>query len=122
MPLWILATNGIHWANGVYHRLVEARTPLVVTTAILLECGNAAARMPYRIEIECLRTHFERAGLLISVEDDDWREAWNAYAKGEADNDGIVHHISFTVMRRLSLTQAFTKDQHFRAAGFETLF
>jgi predicted nucleic acid-binding protein len=34
----------------------------------------------------------------------------------------IVDQISFAVMRRLGLTQAFTNDNHFRAAGFETLF
>jgi len=30
--------------------------------------------------------------------------------------------MSFVVMRRLSMTQAFTNDHHFRAAGFQTLF
>ena len=35
---------------------------------------------------------------------------------------GIVDHVSFVVMRRLGLTQAFTNDAHFRAAGFEVLF
>jgi len=35
---------------------------------------------------------------------------------------GIVDCISFAVMRRLGLTEAFTNDQHFTAAGFTTLF
>jgi uncharacterized protein len=40
-------------------------------------------------------------------------------AAGEAGNVG---HISFGVMTRLGIRQAFTNDSHFRAAGFETLF
>jgi predicted nucleic acid-binding protein len=31
-------------------------------------------------------------------------------------------HISFVVMRRLGITEAFTNDVHFQAAGFTTLF
>ena len=33
-----------------------------------------------------------------------------------------VDQLSFQVMRRLGLTEAFTNDQHFQAAGFTTLF
>lgn len=35
---------------------------------------------------------------------------------------GIVDHVSFSVMRRLGITEAFTNDRHFAAAGFITLF
>jgi predicted nucleic acid-binding protein len=52
----------------------------------------------------------------------DWRNAWHAYERGVAGNPGIVDCISFAVMRRLGLTEAFTNDQHFTAAGFRTLF
>jgi uncharacterized protein len=48
-------------------------------------------------------------------------QAWNAYERGEAAQAGIVDHVSFVVMRRLGLTEAFTNDRHFQAAGFTTL-
>ena len=35
---------------------------------------------------------------------------------------GIVDYVSFAVMRRLGIRQAFTNDRHFQEAGFETLF
>jgi predicted nucleic acid-binding protein len=35
---------------------------------------------------------------------------------------GIVDQISFAVMRRLGLTEAFSNDHHFQAAGFTLLF
>jgi len=40
----------------------------------------------------------------------------------QADQAGIVDQISFRLMRRLGLSEAFTNDQHFRAAGFMPLF
>ncbi len=61
-------------------------------------------------------------GLLISPTEDDFQNAWNNYRQGRPGDPGIVDCISFAVMRRLGLTEAFTNDQHFAAAGFTTLF
>lgn len=59
---------------------------------------------------------------IIEPTDDDRSNAWIAYDRREAGNAGIIDLVSFTVMRRLGITCAFTNDQHLRAAGFETLF
>ena len=59
---------------------------------------------------------------LIVPAAEDWQAAWLAYENGEADDAGIVDHVSFTIMRRLEVTKVFTNDRHFRTAGFETLF
>ena len=42
--------------------------------------------------------------------------------RGDAGHAGIVDHISFVVMRRLEIADAFSNDGHFQAAGFTTLF
>jgi uncharacterized protein len=44
-----------------------------------------------------------------------------AYDRGEAGEAGIVDHLSFRVMRRLGLSEAFTNDRHFQVAGFKML-
>jgi predicted nucleic acid-binding protein len=59
---------------------------------------------------------------LIAPTSDDWNFSWKSYARGEANNAGIVDHVSFAVMKRLGIHQAFTNDRHFSAAGFEILF
>jgi predicted nucleic acid-binding protein len=64
-------------------------------------------------------TNHEATGLPSA---EDWREAWAAYREGRFGQAGLVDQVSFLVMRRLSISQAFTNDRHFRAAGFETLF
>ncbi len=93
-----------------------------MTAVFLLECGNAASRRTYRSDVCDLRQVLERRGELIVPTEDDCIEAWRAYERGEAGQAGIVDHVSFTVMRRLRLTEAFTNDRHFQAAGFTTLF
>jgi predicted nucleic acid-binding protein len=61
-------------------------------------------------------------GRLLEVIQADEKTAWSAYQAGSSGDAGIVDHISFAVMTRLGIRQAFTNDSHFRAAGFETLF
>jgi predicted nucleic acid-binding protein len=109
-------------AESVFGTLLAANRVLVATTLIFYECGNAAARTPFRPRVDVLRRTMAREGRLIEPTTEDLDGAWAAYGRGEAGQAGIVDHVSFTVMRRLGLTQAFTNDAHFRAAGFETLF
>ena len=109
-------------AKQAWLALVAERAEVVTTSAVLLECGNAAARRVYRTHVDDLRQVLERKEAVIHPTNEDWAQAWTAYRQGEADQAGIVDHVSFAVMRRLGLRQAFTNDRHFRAAGFELCF
>lgn len=42
-------------ANTAYHTLLEQGRRLVTTPLILWECGNAAARRPYRPRVNAIR-------------------------------------------------------------------
>ena len=42
-------------AETAFARLRDARLPLLTTTFVLLECGNAAARRPYRRQVDGFR-------------------------------------------------------------------
>lgn len=109
-------------ASRVYHQLIRSGTVLWTTSFVLAECGNAAARRPYRGAVGRLLDQLEKTGDLVFPTDDDWDAACTAYRQGEAGGAGIVDQISFAVMRRLGVTRAFTNDRHFRAAGLEPLF
>jgi predicted nucleic acid-binding protein len=109
-------------AERVFVGLLQANAPLVTTEYVLLECGNAAARRPYRQRVSALRQQLTAAGLIQTVSDGELSAAWAAFDRGDAAGAGIVDCISFAVMRRLGLTEVFTNDQHFAAAGFTTLF
>jgi predicted nucleic acid-binding protein len=109
-------------AEVVFQELLHKRIPLVTTSQVLLECGNAASRRPYRYRANALRKQLRDAGLLADPSDEELENAWLAFDGGEAAGAGIVDQISFVIMNRRGIRRAFTNDEHFRAAGFETLF
>jgi len=109
-------------ASRAFDALMSARVPLITTTYVLAECGNAAARTPFRRDVFELRERIESGGRLVKSTDVDWLLAWENYRRGEAGQAGLVDHLSFVVMRRLGLVEAFTNDRHFNAAGFRVLF
>jgi predicted nucleic acid-binding protein len=123
LALWNASDQWHAAAAEAHRRLIERDPPLWTTTLVVYECGNRAARRAdFRSLAAAFRDEMELGGSLIVPTPDEERSAWTAYRRGEAGSAGIVDHVSFLVMRRLGLTEAFTCDVHFRAAGFETLF
>jgi predicted nucleic acid-binding protein len=109
-------------ADAAYQLLQQDGRVLVTTPLVLWECGNAAARCPYRPRVNVLRQWLIQEGALLEPTPQEIEDAWAAYERGDAAQAGIVDHVSFVVMRRLGLTEAFTNDRHFTAAGFKVLF
>ncbi len=122
IALWNRSDQWHAPATAAYQRLDPNATRVVATTYILLECGNAAARRPYRDKVIVLRDALRLAGDLYEPTSPDLDQAWADYARGLAGSAGIVDRVSFAVMRRLGLTEVFTNDHHFAAAGFTPLF
>jgi uncharacterized protein len=122
IALWDESDQWHSAALAAYELLESPRRKLVTTRFVMLECGNAAQRRPYRGDVVQMMQWLERRGGLYDPTNQDWYEAWAAYERGRPGDPGIVDCISFVVMRRLGLTEAFTNDQHFAAAGFKTLF
>ena len=122
LALWDTSDQWHAAAENAFAAIVAGRTPLTTTTFILLECGNAAARRPYRAEPDHLRKLLEVRGELITPTADDWQGAWESYSREATGGAGIVDCVSFAVMRRLGLREVFTNDRHFGSAGFVTLF
>ena len=87
-----------------------------------VERARSVARRQSRAALVALREMLERRKRVLVPTDEDWQEAWRNYAANRPGGPGVVDQLSFLVMRRYGLTQAFTNDQHFRTAGFEPLF
>ena len=122
IALWDDTDQWYALAAPVFAALLGAHRDMVTTTSVLLECGNAAARRTYRNDVDDLRQKMLAQQRLIEPTASDIAQAWTDYRAGYAGNAGIVDCISFAVMRRLGLTDAFTNDRHFQAAGFTILF
>lgn len=69
-----------------------------------------------------MRKLLESRNELVIPTTDDWQAAWESYRRGEPGDAGIVDCVLFVVMHRLGLTEAFTNDRHFIAAGLTILF
>jgi predicted nucleic acid-binding protein len=121
IAVWDISDQWHADADSVYRTLLSQRRRLVTTSLVLLECGNAAARRPYRQRVNALRRILMGEGLIFDPTASELEESWAAYDRGDAGQAGIVDHISFVIMRRLGLIEAFTNDRHFQAAGFTTL-
>lgn len=120
IAVWDTSDQWHQAAVEAFNELLNHTVPLITTSYVLLECGNAASRRPYRRRVNALRTQLQSAGLLVDPSKEEIEAAWQAYDRGEAGDAGIVDQLSFAVMRRLGLRRAFSNDSHFHAAGFET--
>jgi len=122
VALWNTSDQWHAHAERAHALFRQAQSNLVTTTHVLLECGNAVARTHLRAKLTQLRIKLLEQNGLIDPSEDDWKQAWDVFDRGHPGDAGIVDVVSFAVMRRLGIRQAFTNDRHFTAAGFETLF
>lgn len=122
LAVWDTADQWHAVADPVYGRLLHANTRLITTPLVLYECGNAAARRAYRDQVILLRENLGLAGDLFEPTMSEIDSAWQSDERGVSGDAGIVDLVSFAVMRRLGVFEAFTNDKHFAAAGFTVLF
>ena len=122
LALWDGSDQWHDAAEAAFQRIVAGRLPTLTTTYVLLECGNAAARRPYRAAADDLRSLLESRNELIVPTTEDWQVAWQLYRDREVGDAGIVDCTSIVIMRRLGLREAFTNDRHFASAGLAPLF
>lgn len=109
-------------ALASFETLKANRRGFITTNLILYEAANSLARTPLRAAISDLRDELRDQGRVIVPTDADGELGWSRYRSGDARDASIVDCISFVVMRRLGITEVFSNDRHFSAAGFQTLF
>jgi len=67
-------------ADRVFADLLRSNRVLVTTPLIFIECGNAAARTPFRSRVDALRRSFLDDGRLVEPTGDRLDEAWRRIA------------------------------------------
>lgn|SRR5690348_9723434 len=110
-------------ALKVAEDLEASGTTLVTTRAILLEIGNALAKVRYREAAVMLLDALENdpSVEIIPASNEIYQRAFQIYKERLDKEWGLIDCISFVVMNDYSLTEALTADHHFRQAGFHTL-
>lgn len=104
-------------------QLDASRTPMVTTRAVLLEVGNAFARLDRRPVGAALLDSLERDPdvEIIPLSEELYQQGVELYRRYSDKDWGLTDCISFVVMRARGLRDALTSDDHFRQAGFRAL-
>ncbi len=98
-------------AAAVSRRMIEARTQLVTTQAVLVEIGNALAKQRYRAAcLQTLRTlQTDPATEIVPLSDDLYGRALDLYESRPDREWGLADCISFVVMEDLGLTEGIRR-------------
>lgn len=113
------------WHDGaasVFALLVGQRRRLFATSLVMAEVGNAFARTAHRESVAAFHDELLEQGRVVFPTESDWRFGWGAYRRSSAGGPSFVDCVSFEVMRRRGVREAFTNDRHFADAGFRVLF
>ncbi|MEW6574098.1 MAG: PIN domain-containing protein [Bacillota bacterium] len=108
-------------AKRVWEELLRAGVPLICSSYVLVE---TYALVQHRLGLEALKVFHEDIFPLLRVE---WVEealhenAANAVLTVKRRRLSLVDCVSFALMRRLGLKEAFTFDRDFAAQGFTCL-
>jgi uncharacterized protein len=104
-------------------KLRESSTHIVTTRAVLLEIGNALAKVSHRKAAVKLLDALEDDPKveIVATADDLYLRALKLYQDREDKEWGLIDCMSFVVMNDRSLTDALTADKHFQQAGFNAL-
>ena len=122
LALWDKSDQWHSAATTAFDQIVSMRRSVLTSSYVLLECANAAARRPYRFDVIDLRDELMSSGLVYEPTAVEIEAAWGEYGRGSATAPGIVDLVSFQIMHRLQIQDAFTNDRHFKAFGFQALF
>ncbi len=113
-----------HQRAAFLARKIKAdKISIITTKAILLEIGNALARLKYRqFGINLLENlAADQNTTIISLTDELYNQAFELFRTRPDKEWGLVDCISFVVMKEQEITDALTADEHFTQAGFRAL-
>ena len=100
-----------------------AQSPLITTTAILIEIGSALAATRHRVgAAEMLRAlETDRRATIVGVGNGLYRAGLKLFMQRPNKSWSLTDCISFTVMDQQKILRALTADHHFVQAGFVAL-
>lgn len=110
-------------AAELAERMEAEGTRLVTTRAVVLEVGNAMARLRYRRAAIALLDALESDSTveIVPLTERLYERAFRLYRDRSDKEWGLTDCLSFVVMEDRELTDALTADDHFRQAGFHAL-
>lgn len=105
------------------NKIQSENISIVVTQAVILEIGNALAKLAFRPIAVGLLENFEKSGniTIITMSDELYEKAFELFCNRPDKKWGLVDCVSFIVMQERNIEAALTADEHFIQAGFRAL-
>ena len=96
---------------------------LITTRVVIIETGNALAKLRYREASIALIASMESDPSIdiVPLSESLYKRAFDLYRQRADKEWGLTDCISFTVMKDRGLNEALTADEHFRQMGFQAL-
>ncbi|MCG3197310.1 MAG: hypothetical protein GHCLOJNM_01795 [bacterium] len=97
--------------------------PLLTTTWVLTEVADACAKPPNRQRFTTFVDRLRRdpTATVVGLDQDLFEQGLGLFRNRPDKEWSLTDCISFVVMEREGLTEAFTGDRHFVQAGFNAL-
>jgi predicted nucleic acid-binding protein len=110
-------------ALEIAEELEMSGATFITTRAILLEIGNALAKVRYRDAAVRLLNALENDPNveIIPASDELYRRAFSIFQERLDKEWGLIDCMSFVVMNDHKLMDVLTADHHFQQAGFHVL-
>ncbi|MBI3193736.1 MAG: type II toxin-antitoxin system VapC family toxin [Ignavibacteriae bacterium] len=110
-------------AETIALQLEKNNTRIVTTRAVVVEIGNALAKLRFRNEAIRLLLSLETDPTItiVPLSEELFRRAFEFYRQRKDKEWGITDCVSFVAMKDSRLTDALTADEHFQQAGFRAL-
>lgn len=110
-------------ARAVFTNIGQLKRNVVTTNLVLAELGNGLARTGLREDVVWLirELHRDASATVVHTDQGQFFEAVQLYLNRKGEGWGLVDCVSFVVMKRRGILDAFTADRHFPQAGFNCL-
>lgn len=107
------------WSDKIQTENIQ----IVITQAVILEIGNALAKLQFRSVAVGLLASFENSvnTMIVSLTDELYAEAFELFRNRPDKEWGLVDCVSFVVMRERNIEAALTADERFVQAGYRAL-
>jgi hypothetical protein len=108
-------------ALALADEIEQQETQLITTRAVVLEIGNALAKLRYRQAAVALLAALENDPRIeiVPLSEELYQQALHLFQTRLDKEWGLTDCISFEVMKARGITQALTTDHHFAQAGFQ---
>ena len=110
-------------AVALAERLETSGARLITTSGVLLEIGNALAKLQYRRAAAQLLASLRADPTveIVPLSDELFEQALRLFSTRPDKEWGLTDCLSFEVMKERGITEALTTDEHFQQAGFRVL-